>query len=155
MLFFFYFIFKLYIIVLVLPNIKMNPPQVYMWIDAFELWCWRRLLGVPWTLRRSNQPILKEINPEYSLEGLMLKMKLPQYLATWCEEPTHWKRLWCWERLRAGREEGNRGCDGWMASLTQWKWVKLNESNKLQEIVKNREVWNIAVHGIHKESALT
>ena len=60
-------------------------------IDAFELWCWRRLLRVPWTARRSNQSILKEISPECSLEGLMLKLKL-QYLATSCEELTHWKR---------------------------------------------------------------
>ena len=58
-------------------------------IDAFELWCWRRLLRVLWTARRSNQSILKRINPEFSLEGLMLKPKL-QYFATWCEEPTHW-----------------------------------------------------------------
>ena len=59
--------------------------------DAFELWCWRRLLRVPWTARRSNQSILKEINPEYSLEGLILKLKL-QYLAIGCKELTHWKR---------------------------------------------------------------
>ena len=64
-------------------------------IDAFELWCWRRLLRVPWTARRSNQSILKEINPEYSLEGLMLKLKL-QYVG---HLMTHWKRPWCWERL--------------------------------------------------------
>ena len=64
-------------------------------IDVFELWCWRRLLRVPWTARRSNQSLLKEISPEYSLEGLMLKLKL-QYLATWCEELTHVKRPWCW-----------------------------------------------------------
>ena len=57
-------------------------------IDAFELWFWRRLLRVPWTARRSNQSILEEISPEYSLEGVVLKLKL-QYLATWCEEPTH------------------------------------------------------------------
>ena len=57
-------------------------------IDAFELWCWRRLLRVPWSARRSNQSILKEISPEYSLEGLMLKL---QHLATWCKELTHWK----------------------------------------------------------------
>ena len=63
-------------------------------IDAFELWCWRRLLRVPWTARRSNQSILKEISPEYSLEGLMLKLKLHP-LATWCEELTHLKRPWC------------------------------------------------------------
>ena len=70
-------------------------------IDAFELWCWRRLLRVPWTARRSNQSILKEISPGCSLEGLMLKLKL-QYQATWCEQLTHWKRLWCWERERTG-----------------------------------------------------
>ena len=65
--------------------------------DDFELWRWWRLLTVPWTTRRSNWSILKEINPEYSLEGLMLKLKL-QYSATWWEELTHWKRPWCWER---------------------------------------------------------
>ena len=71
-------------------------------IDAFELWCWRRLLRVPWTSGRSNQSILK-ISPGCSLEGLILKLKL-QYLATWCRELTHLKRPWCWERLRAGGE---------------------------------------------------
>ena len=76
-------------------------------IDAFELWCWRRLLRVPWTSRRSNQSILKEISPEYSLEGLMLKLK-PNTLATWCEELTHLKRPGCWERLRAGGEGDNK-----------------------------------------------
>ena len=90
-------------------------------MDAFELWCWRRLLRVPWALRRSNQSILKEISPEYSLEGLMLKLKLS--LATWCEKLTHWKRPWCWERLKAGGEGDDRGRDGWMASPTQWTWV--------------------------------
>jgi len=93
-------------------------------IDVFELWCWRRLLRVPWTARRSNLSTLKEISPEYSLEGLMLKLKL-QYLATWCEELTHLKRPWCWERLKAGGEGDNRGWDSWMASLTWriWVWV--------------------------------
>ena len=84
--------------------------------------CWRRFLRVPWTARRSNQSILKEINSEYSLEGLMLKLKLST-LAIWCKELSHWKRPWCWERLRAWREGGNRGCSSWMASLTQWTWV--------------------------------
>ena len=70
-------------------------------IDVFELCCWRRLLRVPWNARRSNQSIIKETSPEYSLEGLMLKL---QYLATWCEELTHWKRLWFWEGLGAGGE---------------------------------------------------
>ena len=87
------------------------------------MWCWRRLLRVPWTARRSNQSILKEINPEYSLEGLMLKLKL---LATWLEEPTLWKTPWCWERLKTGREGDNRGWGVWMALPTQWTWVWAN-----------------------------
>ena len=96
--------------------------------DVFELWCWRRLLRVPWTARKSNQSILEEVSPGCSLEGLMLKLKL-QYLATWCKELTHLKRPWCWERLRAGREGDNRGWDGWMASLIQWTWVWLNSGS--------------------------
>ena len=79
------------------------------------MWCWRRVLSVPWTARRSKQSILKEINPEYSLEGLMLKLKL-QYLSTWGEELTHQKRPWCWEKLKAGREGDCRGWNSWMAS---------------------------------------
>ena len=82
-------------------------------IDAFDLWCWRRLLRVPWTAKRANQSILKEISPEYSLKWLMLKLKL-QYLATWCEELTHLKRPWCWERLKAGGEgAGEDEMVGW------------------------------------------
>ena len=91
-------------------------------IDAFELWFWRRLLRVLWTARRSNQSILQEISPEYSLEGLRLKLKL-QYLATWCEELTHLERSWCWERLKVGGERDDRGWDGWLASPTQWRWI--------------------------------
>ena len=86
--------------------------------DAFELWCWRRLLRGPWTARRSNQSILKEISPEYSLEGLMLKLRL-QYFGHVMQRAV-WKRLWCWEGLRAGGEGDDRGWDGWMASPTQW-----------------------------------
>ena len=97
-------------------------------------WCfwtvlWRRLLRVPWTARRCNQSILKEISPGYSLEGLMLKLKLQYFLATWCKELTHWKRPWCWERLRAGGEGDDRGWDGWMASPTQWTWVWVNSGS--------------------------
>ena len=88
-------------------------------IDAFKLWCWRRLLRVPWTARRSSQSILKEISPGCSLEGLMLKLNT---LATWCKELTHWKRPWCWEWLKLG-EGDDRGWDDWMASPTQWTWV--------------------------------
>ena len=97
-------------------------------IDAFELWCWRRLLRVPWTAKRPNQSILKEISPGISLEGMMLKLKL-QFLATSCEELTHWKRLWCWEGLEAGGEGDDRGWDGWMASLTRWTWVWVNSGS--------------------------
>ena len=91
-------------------------------IDAFELWCWRRLLRVPWTARRSNQSILEEISHECSLQELMLKLKLLT-LATWCEELSQLKRPWCWERLKAGGEGGDRGWYGWMASPTGWTWV--------------------------------
>ena len=87
-----------------------------------------KTLRVPWTTRRSNQSILREVSPEYSLEGLMLKLKL-QYLATWCEELTHWKRPWCWERLKVGGEGDDRGWDGWMASLTRWTWVCVNSGS--------------------------
>ena len=82
-------------------------------IDAFELWCWRRLLRVPWTARRS-------------VLGVHWKdwcWSWNSNLATWCEELTHWKRLWCWEGLKAGREGDDRGWDGWMSSLTQWTWI--------------------------------
>ena len=91
-------------------------------IDAFELWYWRKLLRVRWTTGRSNQSILKEIGPEYSLEGLMLKLKL-QYFGHLLQELIHWKRPWCWERLKAGGEGDDRERAGWMASPTQWTWV--------------------------------
>ena len=76
--------------------------------DAFKLCFWRRLLRVPWTARRSNQSILKKISPEYSLEGLILKLQL-QYFGHWCKELTHWERCWCWERLRAGGDSEGQG----------------------------------------------
>ena len=109
---------------------------VWMWeLDYKESWApknwcfwtvvWRILLRVPWTARRSNQPILKEISPEYSLEGLILKLKL-QYFGPWCEELTHWKRPWCWERLVVRGKEDDRGWDGWMVLPTQWAWVWVN-----------------------------
>ena len=94
-------------------------------IDAFELWCWRRLLRVPWTARRSNQSILKEINPVISLEGMTLKLKL-QYFGHLMQKVDSFKRLWCWEGLAAGAEGDDRGWDGWMASLTRWTWVWMN-----------------------------
>ena len=93
-------------------------------IDAFELWCWRRLLRVPWTSRRSNQSILKEISPGISLEGMMLKLKL-QYFGHLMWKVDSLKRLWCWESLSAG-EGDDRGWDGWMVSPSQWTWVSVN-----------------------------
>ena len=95
-------------------------------IDDFELWCWRRLLGVPWTARSSNQSILKEISPEYSLEGLMLKLKL-QYFGHLMQRTNSLERPWCWERLKAGGEGDIRG--GWMISPTQWTWVWVNSGS--------------------------
>ena len=77
-------------------------------IDAFELWCWRTFLRVPWTARRSNQSIIKEISPEYSLEGLMLKLKL-QYFGHLMRSTDSMERPWCWERLKAGGEADDRG----------------------------------------------
>ena len=91
-------------------------------IDVFELWCWRRLLQVSWTARRSNQPILREICPAYSLEGWCWSWN-SNTLATWCEELTHLKRPWCWERLKMEGEGDDRGWDGWMASPIWWTWV--------------------------------
>ena len=89
--------------------------------DAFELWSWRRLLRVPWNARRSNQSILKEINPENWKDWCWRWNS--NTLAMWCEEPIHWKRPWCWERLKTGGDGDDRGWDGWMASPTQWTWV--------------------------------
>ena len=95
---------------------------------CFEQWFWRRLLRAPETARRSNQSILNKINPEYSLEALMLKLKV-QYFGHLMWRATPWKRPWCWERLRAGGEGDDRGWDGWMTSLTQWTWVWVNSGS--------------------------
>ena len=94
-------------------------------IDAFELWCWRRLLRVPWTARRTNQSILKEISPGCLLEGLMLKLKL-QYFGHLMWRVDSLEKPWCWEGLGAGGVGDGRGWDVWMASLTQSTWVWVN-----------------------------
>ena len=114
-------------------------------IDAFELWCWRRLLRVPWTARRSNQSILKEINPEYSLEGLMLKLKL-QYSGHLMRRADSLEKT-----LMLGKIEGKerRGLQRmrWLDNIPDSMDMNLS---KLWEIVKDREVRHTAVHGITK-----
>ena len=92
-------------------------------IDAFELWCWRRLLRVPWTASRSNQSILKEISPEYSLEGLMLKLKLQYFGHLMGRTNSFEKTLMLVFQLKARGEEDDRGWDSWLPSPTQWTWV--------------------------------
>ena len=87
-------------------------------IDAFELWCWRRLLGVLWTARRSNQSILKEISPGCSLEGLMLKLEL-QYFGHLIQRPDSFEKTLMLEKIEGRRRRDDRGLDGWMASPTQ------------------------------------
>ena len=97
-------------------------------IDTFELWCWRRLLRVPWTARRSKQSILKEISPEYLLEGLMLKLKL-QCFGHLMWRTDSFKKTLIWERLKVGGGGNDREWDSWMASLTQWTWVCVNSGS--------------------------
>ena len=97
-------------------------------IDAFELWCWRRFLRVPWTARRSNQSILKEISPGVHWKDWCWSWN-SNTLATSCEELTHWKRPWCWEGLEAGGEGDDRGWDGWMAPPTQRTCIWVNSQS--------------------------
>ena len=99
-------------------------------IDAFELWCWRRLLRVPWTARRSNQSSLKKISPEYSLDVLMLTLKLQYFGHLMKRTGSLEKTLMLGKILKAGGEGDNRGWDDWMASPTQWTWVWANSRSR-------------------------
>ena len=118
-------IWSRYLELIMVHNIKLQKTFTYnfkcvAYCAGFELWCWR-LLRVPWIARKSNQSVLKEISPECSLEGQILKLKL-QYFGHLMQRTDSLEKTWCWERLKSGEGDA-RGQDGWMASWSRWTWV--------------------------------
>ena len=115
-------------------------------IDAFELWCQRRLLRVPWTIRRSNQSILKEISPECSLEGLMLKLKL-QYFGHVMQRADSFEKTLMLRKTEGRRRRGRQRVRWWEGTTNS---MDINSGSELQESVMDREAWCAAIHGVSK-----